>query len=388
MYALSNALLIFGLVLFFLGTNVTKPPAGSEHNVRIYFDRQVIFTFLTILFLLAFAALVVGFVFGGGSGTLQATRAELAAGQYGFRGVARLLSIYMFFPFLVAAPLLITQLSKPLQTVPWIVTGALLVANFWLFRARTPFVTVLASTGVSILLKNRIIFVYGQPVHKRFQSLRDYVTVAALAVCILVGGVVVTFIRGYIGVGRVQLTHGYARVWLEKSFDGGDFGYQKIQRAAYTLFPTQKPFLKGQSYYRVLLIPLPRFIAPNKPENTQRVYCSVIDPGLYVTGGTIPPGILGDLYINFGHFGLFGMFVFGMIFGRERYYRLWQWLMLAGCFTWLFHFVRGGFTNPLVTFVVYLIVAKVLDRALSPTYVAEEEMLLDETYYEPEYAGY
>jgi len=109
-----------------------------------------------------------------------------------------------------------------------------------------------------------------------------------------------------------------------------------------------------------------------KPENTQRVFCSVMNPDLYNRGGTIPAGILGDLYINFGHIGIIGMFIYGLIFGRERYNRLWHWIVLGACPAWLFHFVRGGFTNPLVIFLVFLIVALLLEHILQPSYMYEE----------------
>lgn len=372
MYALSNFLLIVGLGLFFWGTTFTRSKALSAPSLRIYFDRKRITAILRILFLFAFAGLCIVFVFGGGFSLFQATRAELAAQQMTFAGMIRLICIYMFFPLLVAAPLLITQMSKPLQVVPWIILGVLLIVHFLVFRARTQFVTVLASTAISVLLKNRIIFVYGQSAHIVFRTIRDYFAIAILLMGIFVGGIVITFVRGAIGVGRIELGHEFLRVWLEKSFDGGDFGYQKIQRAAYSLFPSQHPFLLGQTYYRILLIPIPRFIMPNKPLNEQRVFCSVIDPVMYETGGTIPAGILGDLYVNFGHFGIVGMFLYGMLLGRERYYRLWHWLMLAGSMTWLFHFVRGAFTNPLVTFFVYMFIAIIVERILAPDYTAED----------------
>lgn len=388
MYALSNFLLIIGLALFFIGTSITKSTTLSSPSIKIYFNRGQIITILTLLFLLAFIGLCIAFVFGGGRSLLETTRAELAAQQMTVGGMIRLVCIYMFFPLLVAAPLLITQLSKPLQTVPWIILFALLIVHFLFFRARTQLVTVLASIAVSILLKNRIIFVYGQSVQVFLRSVRDYFSVGLLVVGIFVGSIAITFLRGSIGVGHVELGHGFLQVWLEKSFDGGDFGYQKVQRAAYNLFPEKHPFLLGQTYYRILLIPIPRFIMPNKPLNEQRVFCSVIDPEMYETGGTIPAGILGDLYVNFGHFGIVGMIVYGMLLGRERYYRLWHWLMLAGSMTWLFHFVRGAFTNPLVTFVIYMIITIILERLLAPDYTVEDPEAAGEILYEEDYAGY
>ena len=383
LYALTNAVLIFGLMLFFLGTNIVKSKEIIPINIKIYLNRPTVIFILWLLFLVAGAGIFLSIALGGGLSAFRATRAELAAGYrgLGFRDV----TLYMFFPFLVAAPLLITQLSKPLQVIPWIISAILLVLQFMLFRARTPFVTVMVSIAVGILLKNRIIFIYGQPSTKLFKTFRDYLSVAILVLCIFVGGIVITFLRGVIGTGgSFRFTHGFLKVWLDKTFDGGDLGYQRIQRAAFYLYPNPNRYLLGQSYFRVLLIPIPRSIMPNKPLNTSRVFCKAIDPKMDLTGGTVPPGIVGDLYINFGYFGIFGMLLYGLVFGRERYSYLWQWMMLAGSLTWLFHLVRGEFTNSLVTMCVYLIVTRVLDRHIYPDYGVEETELEEEEYCESE----
>jgi oligosaccharide repeat unit polymerase len=388
-YAVSNAMLIFGLMLFFLGTNISKPDINFPNDLRIYLKRSTITLILGVLFAIAGCAIFLLIAFGG-LAALHATRAELAAGQHG--NVIRTVTLYMFFPFLAAAPLLITQLSKPLQTLPWIITTAILVGNFILFRARTPFVTVLASIAIGIMLKNRVLFVYGQPTAKLFRTIRDYLSVIILVVCIFVGGIVMTFLRGSIGLGRglsdIELGRNYLQIWLEKTFNGGDLGYQKVQRAAYTLYPDPNPYLMGQSFYRVLLMPIPRTFMPNKPLNTSRVFCGAINPALYQTGGTVPPGIVGDLYINFGYIGIFGMLAYGMVFGRERYYYFWQWLMLGGVLSWLFHLVRGEFVNSLITFVVFLMVTKALERILLPEYEVVETEQTEDLYESEDTASY
>jgi len=372
LFALSNAMLVVGIALFLLGTNVTKPRYGIPLSVRIYVSRQTISTVLVLLMALAIFAFFFTIAFGGGWAALTAERA-----QYG-RTWIRLTSVYMFMPFLAAAPLLITQLSGPLQTMPWIFTIGILLGNFFLFRARTPLLTVMSSVAIGILLKNRVFFVYEQLASARFRAFRRYFFVAVLVPTILVFGVTVNFLRGYISLGGVRLARGFTRIWVEQTFDGGDLGYTKIQRASYVLFPRVHPFLMGQSYYRLLFVPVPRFLMPNKPENTQRVFCSVIDPPMYWRGGTIPPGILGDLYINFGHLGVIGMFFFGLVFGRERYRKMWQWLVLGGCLTWLFHIVRGGFTNPVVTLIVYAAISILLEHAIRPDYEIYEDVSTEE----------
>jgi len=373
LFALTNGMLIAGIALFLFGVNIMKQKYVAISAYRIYFSRSTILTILSSLFGLAAFAFFFTIAFGGGWKALTAERA-----QYG-RVWVRLAAVYMYLPFLAVAPLLIVQLSKPLQTIPWIIAGAILLGNFLLFRARTPLLTVMFSVVIGILLKNRVLFVYEQLGPARAPTLRRYLLAGILVPAMLVVGVAINFLRGFVSVGPVRLGHDFVRVWVEQTFDGGDLGYTKIQRAAYVLFPNAHPFLKGQSYYRLLLVPMPRFIWTDKPENTQRVFCSVINPAMYKRGGTIPPGILGDLYINFGHIGIIGMFVYGLVFGLERYHRLAHWFMLGGALTWLFHFARGGFTNPVIVFLVYVVISFTTERILNPRYELAEDTELGES---------
>jgi hypothetical protein len=71
-----------------------------------------------------------------------------------------------------------------------------------------------------------------------------------------------------------------------------------------------------------------------------------------------------------------------MVFGRERYTLLWHWMMLGGSLTWLFHLVRGAFTNPLITFCIYVVLTRVMSKFLNPEYTIEETMLPYESYYD------
>ena len=83
----------------------------------------------------------------------------------------------------------------------------------------------------------------------------------------------------------------------------GVFGYSDIIYRLIEKFPSMHGFLNGQSYYRVFFTLIPRYLWPDKPENTQRIVAYIINPG--IINQTTPPSIVGDSYINFGIYGNF-----------------------------------------------------------------------------------
>src|SRR5699024_12464165 len=66
----------------------------------------------------------------------------------------------------------------------------------------------------------------------------------------------------------------------------------------------------GSTYLRLALFFIPSSIVPFKPEETQRIFASIINPEYYNIGATYPPSFIGDSYINFGFFGIIiGLFL-------------------------------------------------------------------------------
>jgi len=53
--------------------------------------------------------------------------------------------------------------------------------------------------------------------------------------------------------------------------------------------------------------------------------------------------------------------------------------MLGGALTWLFHFARGGFTNPVIVFLVYVVISFTTERILNPRYELAEDTELGES---------
>jgi len=146
---------------------------------------------------------------------------------------------------------------------------------------------------------------------------------------------------------------------VQYAFEGrGELGYSKWVFKILEIVPERHDYMYGQSYYRLLFLPIPRSLWPEKPRNSQIIVAQWIDPGALSVQST-PVGIFGDLYVNFGFWGILGMLVFGYAFGLvDRGRRLTYTLFLAVSFAMVFHMARGGFTNPLIVMVVFFVMAK------------------------------
>jgi len=187
------------------------------------------------------------------------------------------------------------------------------------------------------------------------QKLRRVFLVGTL-VLLVVLGISLRVIRGYLELyQRIDFSEVKQMILdgIVFSFQYGDFGYapivyQVIEQCNNTGFR-----LWGQSYYRIFFIWIPRAIWKSKPENTQRVVAKLLNPAGYELGLTIPPGVVGDAYLNFGLYGIFVLFFIGVIFATVKFRNGFHYALFSSLsLPWVFHLARGGFTNPLVIGVV------------------------------------
>lgn len=89
------------------------------------------------------------------------------------------------------------------------------------------------------------------------------------------------------------------------SLSGGDLNYFfGASLASLDAVPSNHDYLYGSTYFRLILFFLPSSVVPFKPEETQRIFASIINPEKYIIGATFPPSFIGDSYINFGFFGI------------------------------------------------------------------------------------
>jgi hypothetical protein len=162
--------------------------------------------------------------------------------------------------------------------------------------------------------------------------------------------------RGLAGLTEVDV--GLA---LRYNLESGDLGFAPVVFDVIEEVPARRDPLRGQSYLRLLFTPIPRTVWPEKPLNTQRIVASWLRPD--VPGMTIPPGVQGDLYINFGLLGVLGFLAFGGLIGiLDRQPGLTKLLCLGAGFVPIFHLARGGFTNPILLLVAVAVAGHVVAR--------------------------
>lgn len=306
--------------------------------------------------------LVVGLVaFGVNPFTVAKTFRSIG----GAHSLLYLVAKYVFFLLpLVVFLVGIRRASIQMLYLPPVLT--LFVVHFLIYRTRTLVVAAVIAWVVGQVAKRSFLSIgYGSAARRGTLVLRWAVVVAVPLLAVV--GVSLRYARYVHSLQDYSLDEKRLTYIIGSTFAGGDLGYSVFLRRAMTLFPESESYLWGRSYYRLLFTPIPRRIWPGKPENTQRVFARVLDPALGDTGTTIPAGIVGDLYINFGYAGVAGMLVFGVFFGRERYRGLTDIIFLAGSGCWIFHLVRGGFTNPVVTMVMIWFLSYVFSRMIAAT---------------------
>ncbi len=172
--------------------------------------------------------------------------------------------------------------------------------------------------------------------------------------------VVSAYSRFYRGALEVQGSVETSAVF-EQTISNGDLGYGLIINDIMKKFKGDRVWLYGQSYYRLLFILVPRSIWKDKPENTQQIVGEVM--GGKVEYFTLPPGIQGDAYINFGSMGVLIFLIFGAVFARiDSKNSPVLILSTSSSFLPIYHLARGGFTNPVIMIFVIFVGSYLVNR--------------------------
>ncbi|WP_233631038.1 MULTISPECIES: O-antigen polymerase [unclassified Pseudomonas] len=82
--------------------------------------------------------------------------------------------------------------------------------------------------------------------------------------------------------------------------------------------PEGLPWQNGSTLMMVVLILIPSTLFPDKPLTAAGVFTAAFWPNKWLMEGTtLPPGVFGEFYMNFGIFGvLAGGFILGLVWGR------------------------------------------------------------------------
>lgn len=363
------SLAVIGSQLFILGYELASDSGPQRrHWFRVYHVSHTrLATAVYLLFLANAFALALRVVEAGSFSALAtSTRVDskLSAGP-----LAQL-ATYCFAVGTVLYPLLPVYLKQNrMRVFGWLPLIAVVeIATFLALRTRTLIIVHSVAFLVGYYLVERRVTFSGHQVKKRTLGL-SYTERGALvlfAVALVAMGFVLRTFRGQYERAR-SLTDIQVSVAASAryAFQSGAVNYAPVTCDALAVVPRCHDYLHGQSYYRLLFVPVPRAVWPNKPENTQRVMAQLLNPNA-VEVQTSPVGIIGDLYVNFGFYGILGMLVFGYCFGLlDQRTGLNNILLMSVSFGMVFHLARGGFTNPILNLLVYGVVCKTVASFIS-----------------------
>lgn len=222
------------------------------------------------------------------------------------------------------------------------------------------FISFLANRSRTVVIMYMVAALYGYLILQARQvpwtislSRVRRLSIAALGIAgILLLAMYLRFSRGAMELHAVMLPSVDMVAAAGKTVRSGELGMAPVVYDVLRLVPEQRSYLYGQSYYRLLFTPIPRSLWPSKPINTERLVGSWIAPDTGVQ--SLPPGVQGDAYINFGLAAPILLVIMGCVlaFCERRSSTetlvLWYGVAPAG----VFHLVRGGFTNPIILLIV------------------------------------
>ena len=362
-------LAVGSLHLFIIGYELASYPHAKrrwEARYRTTSDR--LFNMICLLFILNILASVLVLADAGSFSVLESrTRNEM---KYAI-GILSIAGIYVYMMGIFMYPLLGVYLRyRKYRIVVWLpVVVGFEIFMFLMFRTRT--FPVMHFFGVLIgwfLIASRMIIAGGDPnvsFLKRLSAVQK-ISITVLIAVLVIGMFVLRVFRGnYEKAGSIAEININIPESIQYAFErGGELGYSEWVFKILEKVPEHHDYMYGQSYYRLLFVPIPRSLWQEKPQNSQRIVAQWIDPGA-VSVQTTPVGIFGDLYVNFGMFGMLGMLIFGYAFGiMDRSQQLTNALFLSISFSMVFHMVRGGFTNPLLEMVTSFLTAQIVANYL------------------------
>lgn len=306
------------------------------------------------------------FVSVGGFSAIKSTRVDLKYVQGG--KTYALWIIYFFSSVFFLSGIKLYKDRKNL----FFITSFLLVfvvlefVYFIALRNRTMILMHLTSILIGFLISKKIIIdgwnLKESEMVKSIKILPLIFIMSGLAAL----GIFIRFARGvYLeGDGNISIS---AKDMLIESIKGGDFGYANmvIRIIDYSYYSDLA--LNGQSYLRLFMAIIPDFIYDKKMLTTDALIGQLLT-GLDVM--TIPPGIFGDSYLNFGFLGFFVFIVYGLLLGilDSTKKLLLGYIFFSLSFTMIYHFVRGSFVNVLISLLIIYVGLLFLNNILRPKY--------------------
>ena len=340
---------------------------SSKSNLKIMLSRKNLNYALYVMGILTMIAAIWMFFSVGGIAAIKYSRIDLKYVQSG-KGLSLLLTYFSSTFFVLFGILIAKKKYNILYSLIFLVILSILEFIYFIsLRNRTMILMHLLAIIIGIIISKNIFFN-----DYKYQNMYIFNKVKVLPLVIaltLLGvlGIFVRFARGvYLeGSGELEIS---LKQMIITSVQSGDIGYANMTIRVLEYANVNDLHLNGQSYYRLLLAIVPKSIYNNDVPTTDSLIGQKLT-GLDVM--TIPPGIFGDAYINFGLFGFVVFILYGIFLGYfDRAKKiLISYMFFALSFTFIYHFVRGSFVNVLISLIVIYCGIYVTNRILKPEYI-------------------
>lgn len=199
----------------------------------------------------------------------------------------------------------------------------------------------------------------------------------AFLVATLAFGAYDLFLREYLVIGTITSvrTSGGVLKTVQNVFTNTiDENFLELQNLAVVVnaVPAVIPYQHGVTYLALLSAPVPRGLWAGKFEPSPGIYTAALWPEkINVEGTSMPPGFMGELYMNFGTAGIaLGMALFGWLYGAVYRWMLsnprsQEAVLLYGlCAAMMVHYIRGDSYGPSVLLLILLLPTLVAFRYL------------------------
>lgn len=245
--------------------------------------------------------------------------------------------------------------------------------KFWLFFILTLFFLLLNNSKAPIFVLFTSVFIIYYYYIKRVRLL-----------ALLIGSFSFIFVfifwellfREYFVLGEFASYNSNDSILQNLSFKFGEFftgNFMQVQTVSIIMdsFPSNFNFFYGSSILMIFYLWIPRFFFPNKPLTGAGEFTLTLWPDKYLhNGATLPPGLIGELYLNFSWYGIvFGMLIIGFTYG---YY--WKKfainknndfvnsIFFVILISLMIHFFRGELCSPLLLSIFFIVPAIFLKK--------------------------
>ncbi len=219
------------------------------------------------------------------------------------------------------------------------------------------------AVGVTALIGNKsTLFVFTLSLATLWHYLRRRIRTLVAVVGALAMFALMTFYevvtREYLAVGEfVTVDTSSADSMVDRVGNAFDQNFMQLQTLTILVdrMPQHLAPQNGGTYAALIAAPIPRALWPEKPLPSTGVFTLAFWPERWLENGTtMPPGLIGEMYLNFGGLGVLGgMFAFGFIHGRvrRRFRRdptLLNGIWFALMFALIPHYIRGDSFGPTI----------------------------------------